>query len=137
MNSRIRQLMETHLKGLAPDFPTAWDNVNFKPPDGPFQVVNFLFAEPDDRGFRDSPYTQRGIMTVTLAYPTNQGSGIVEAKANDVRNRFVRGTSLPIIDDGQFKVIIDRTPEITGGAVEEERYIIRVRVRFFAHVDNG
>jgi hypothetical protein len=133
-NGRIKQLAETHLKTLAPAFPTAWENVNFKPPAGPFQVPTFLFAEPDLRGSADSPYLQRGIMTVTLAYPTNQGGGAAQAKAVDIQNHFYAGTTLI---DGDFRVVIEKVPEITGGAVEGDRFVIRVRIRFFAHIDRA
>ncbi len=131
-NSRIKQLCETHLKALSPDFPTAWENVNFKPPSGPFQVPTFLFAQPDDKGSKDSPILQRGILTVTLAYPTNQGGGAAQAKADDIKNHFAKGTTLV---GETFNVIIENEPEVTGGAVEGDRFIIRVRIRFFAWID--
>jgi hypothetical protein len=134
-NSVIRQAMETHLQTLDPDFATAWENKDFKPTDAPFQVPTFLFAEPDDRGFRDSPFTQRGILTVTLAFPLNEGPGKAEAKAEEVRNYYDRGLSL-LTSEG-FSVVVDRTPEITGGEVQENRYIIRVRIRFYAHIDKA
>jgi hypothetical protein len=123
---------ETHLKALTPAFPTAWENVNFKPPEGPFQVPTHLFAEPDDRTI-GGPFLQRGILTVTLAYPTNQGRGAAQSKAEDVALHFYKGLSLPI--DENTSLVVERTPEITGGAVEGDRFIIRVRIRFFAYID--
>lgn len=134
-NNTIGATFETHLKALAPAFPTAYENTNFKPPEGPFQVPTFLFAEPDDIGFKDSPFIQRGIMTVTLAYPTNQGSKQANAKALDIRNHFPRGLSLPLTGGGN--VIVDRTPEITGGSIEGDRFIIRVRIRFYAVLEQA
>lgn len=128
----ISSAIETYLKTLDEDFETAYENVNFKPSDNPFQVPTFLFAEPDDLGYRDSPYILRGIFTNTLAYPTNEGAGNAQTKAEQVKAYFYRGLSLPTPN---FNIIFDRTPEITGGAVEEDRYIIRVRCRFFAHID--
>ncbi len=131
-NSKIKQVVETYLKSLTPDFPTAWENVNFKPPAGPFQVPTFLFAEPDNRGSKDSPYLQRGLCTINLAYPTNQGGGAAQAKAEDLKEHFKAGTTIAADD---FNVIVEKTPEITGGNIEESRYIVRVRVRFFAYID--
>lgn len=131
-NTKIKQAIETYLKTLAPAFPTAYENVNFKPPVGPFQVPTFLFAEPDNRGSKDSPYLQRGYCTITLAYPTNQGGGAAQAKAEDLRNYFKAGTTMPATN---FNVIVERTPEITGGIIEESRYIVRVRIRFYAYID--
>jgi hypothetical protein len=131
-NALIRQANETHLKALEPNFPTAWENVNFSPTDAPFQTVSHLFAEPDDRGYRDSPFIQRGYMQIGLFYPTDQGPAMAQIKAEEIREHFPRGLSL---DTGQFPVIVEKTPEIRGGAIEEGRYVIRVLVRFFANID--
>lgn len=131
-NTKIKQAGETHLVALAPAFPTAWENVNFKPPAGPFQIPTWAFAEPDDKGNKDAPYLQRGIFTITLAYPTNQGGGAAQAKAEDIKNWFEKGTTIAAVG---FNVIIDKEPEIQGGRVEEARYVIRVLIRFFAWID--
>lgn len=133
-NNRIKQLCETRLKTLAPDFPTAWENVNFKPPVGPFQVPTFLFADPDLKGSADAPYIQRGYMIVTLAYPTNQGGGAAQVKAESIRDYFYAGTT---IVGETFNVVVETVPDISNGAVEGDRFIIRVRIRFFAHIDRG
>jgi|SRR6476661_7065627 len=135
MNDKIKQAIEVHLTALDQTFQTAWENVDFKPTNAPFQAPTFLFAEPDDQGFRDSPYIQRGIFTNTLAYPTNEGGESAQNKADEVANHFKRGTSL--LTTAGFSVIFDRTPEITGGAIEGDRFIIRVRCRFFAHISPG
>jgi hypothetical protein len=132
VNDLIKQAGETHLKALAPAFPTAWENVNFKPPVGPFQVPTWLFADPDDRGGADAPYLQRGIFTITLAYPTNQGGGAAEAKAKEIRQHFKKATT--IVTTGGFNVIVEKEPEITGGRIEGDRYIVRVLIRFYAWI---
>lgn len=131
-NAKIRQACETHLHALQPPLPTAWQNTNFNPPSGPFQAPFILFAQPEDRGYADSPFEQRGIFIVTLLYPTNQGPQPAQDRAELVRKHFERGT---VLDAGGFNVIFDRTPEITGGDVEEGRFVVRVRCRFFAHID--
>ncbi len=131
-NKAIRAACEARLKALDPAFPTAWNNVNFVPPAGAFQVPDNYFAEPDDRGFRNSPYIQRGIFTIRLFYPTNQGPGPADTKAEQLRDHFYRGLSL-LTTEG-FNVIFDRTPEITGGEVVEGRFFMSVRCRFFAHI---
>lgn len=134
-NKAIRAACEAHLKALEPAFPTAWNNVNFQPPVGPYQIPDFLFAEPDDRGFRDNPYMQRGIFSIRLFYPTNQGAGPAETKAEQLRDHFYRGLSL-MTSEG-FSVIFDRTPENSGGEiVEEGRFFIIVRCRFYAYIGN-
>lgn len=129
-NLRIKQLMEKRLEALAPDFATAWENVNFKPPAlDPFQVPTFLFSDPDLRGSADAPYLQRGIFIITLAYPTNQGGAAAYDKAEDIQKRFKAGTTL---DGDTFQVVVERPPEIIPAGIEGDRFIIRVNIRFFA-----
>lgn len=135
-NALIRQALESRLSDLDPTFETAWENVDFAPTDNPFQAPTHLFAEPDDRGFRDSPYKQLGIFTITLAYPTNQGAADADVKADDIRDWFSRGSSINT-ENNEFSIVIDRTPEVTGGEVQESRYIVRVRVRWYAYIDGG
>lgn len=132
MNNRaIRAALEARLKALDIAFPTAWPNTNIAP-SGAFQSPDILFAEPDDRGFRDSPIVQRGIFVITLLYPTNTGPGAAETKAEAIRNHFYRGLSLATTEN--FSVVIDRTPELTGGGIEDDYFVIRVRCRFYAYI---
>ena len=131
-NEIIIPAMETYLKLLDPTFPSAWDNAEFKPPVGPFQAISFLFAEPDDRGGKDSPVLQRGYMDIALAWPPNVGSGAANVKAKNVAEHFKRGTT---IETPNFNIIVERTPTINGGQVEGDRFIVRVRIRWYAYID--
>lgn len=129
----IGAALETSLTNMPQVPPLAWENLNYKPVDGVAYLSTFLLlAEPDDAGFKDSPFIQRGYLQINLHYPTNIGPGAARLKAKDLRRYFARGTSLE--HDG-VTTVIDRTPEITGGAVEDGRYVMRVRVRFYAHID--
>lgn len=130
--AKIRQALEVRLNAMQPPLPTAWQNKDFSPPVGPFQAPFFLFAEPDDRGYKDSPYIQRGTMTVTLLYPLNEGPGNAQTRAELIRNWFSRGLT---VTAGGLNVIIDRTPEVSGGVAEEGRFVIRVRIRFWALIE--
>lgn len=131
-NKVIRQLLEDRLEAVAPNFPTAYENINFNPPAGPYQMAYVMFAEPEDTGYKDSPVTQRGIFQINLMFPTNQGAGPAETKAELVRRSFDRGTSFP--NAAGIQLFIERTPEIPAGTIEESRYVVRVKCRFYAHV---
>ena len=132
MNDKIRQALETYADTLAPKLPTAYENVNFSPPVGPYQAYFVLFAEPDDAGYKDSDYFQRGIFTIVLLYPTNQGPGNADARAKLFRQHFKRGTTIAL---PKYSVVVERTPEITGGNIEDNRFVVRVRVRWYAQVE--
>ena len=132
-NKLIRKALEQRLAAM-PAVPTiAYENVNFVPVDNvPFVAINFMFAQPDDLGFRDSPFIQNGYLQLTLFYPVNKGPGAAESKAEDFRNWFARSFSFAV--DGAT-VVINHTPEISGGSVEDGRYVIRVYIRFRATVE--
>jgi len=124
--------LETHLRTLPELPPVAWENVNFTPVNGTPYVAPFtLFTEPDDAGFRDSSNIQRGYMQIGLHFPTNTGAGAARTLAKRLRRHFPRGSSYVA---GGVKTNILATPEITGGTIEEGRYVVRVRVRFYAEL---
>lgn len=128
----ITQAMESRLHALPQRPPTAWENVNFVPTNGVGYISSYtLFAMPDDVGYRDSPFIQRGYMQIGVHWPTNTGAGAAQAEAERIAAWFARGSSF--VNDGTT-VIIDRTPEITGGSIEDGRYVVRVRVRFFSRI---
>lgn len=132
-NKLIRKALEQRLAAMPAVPAIAYENVNFNSVEGtPFITVNFMFSAPDDVGFRDSPFIQNGYLQLTLFYPVNQGPGAAESKAEDFRKWFARSFSFAV--DGAT-VVINRTPEISGGSVEEGRYVVRVYIRFRATVE--
>jgi hypothetical protein len=134
-NKAIKAAFETKLSSLQPPLPTAFENTNYKPVDGqPYQECWLLFAAPENPTFGDNFYRQRGYMQVDLRYPTNQGGGPAGDRAEFIRDSFPRGLSL--IAAGVTSVV-ENTPEISNGVVEGDRYVIRVRVRFYANVMKG
>lgn len=129
-NKFIRKALEKRLAAL-PNVPTiVFENTNFVPVNNvAYIATNMMFSEPDDLGFMDSPYNQLGYMQVTLFYPTNKGPGAAETLAEGIRIWFARGSSFTT--DG-ISVIIEKTPEVSGGSIEENAYVVRVYVRFRA-----
>jgi hypothetical protein len=129
-NVKIRQALEPHI--LALGYPVAWENVNFNPPTGAYIQVDLFFAEPADAGFRDSPFIQPGYLQLTLCFPTNQGPGPAERLAESIRDEtFFRSASFTVDD---VDVIIDRTPAISKGQIEETRFVVRVYIYYSAQV---
>jgi hypothetical protein len=55
----------------------------------------------------------------------------VTTRAELIRSTFYRGASFT---SGGVTVNIEKTPEIAPGRVEEDRFVIPVKVRIFAHV---
>lgn len=132
-NAAIRRAMETRLNTLPDKPPIAWENNNFTPVTGVGYLSTFmLFTKPDDMGFKDSPYVQRGYMQVGVHWPTNTGPSAAETQAEKVRAHFKRGTSF---EASGVTTVVSDTPEQTGGSIEDGRYVIRVRIPFYARIE--
>ncbi len=131
-NLNIKAAIETRVSQLVPSLPTLFENSNYSPVKGqPFQEVWLLFSKPENPTFGDNFYRQRGYMQVDLRYPTNTGGGDAGLRAELLRDWFPRGLSL---EAGGVTTIVENTPEISNGVIEGDRYVIRVRVRFYANI---
>jgi hypothetical protein len=128
----VRAALEVALAAMSPALATAWENAPYTPVAGtPYQRVTLLLAEPANLEMGSARYTEQGYLQISLAYPLNAGAGAATARAELIRSTFYRGASFT---SGGVTVNIEKTPEIAPGRVEEDRYVIPVKVRFFAHV---
>lgn len=137
MTDKIRAALEKHLSALTPALITAWENVSFDPAKDapnkqPYQRVNLLNANPDDRILGCARRYELGIFQVTLCYPLDKGPKDIETRANLLISHFKRGTV--VSHDGQYAQIIN-TPSkrILGsdGAVFKMAISINYRAEVF------
>ena len=130
----IRSALETALNNISPALATAWENRPFSPPAQtvPYQIVHVLFAEPDNSVYGPE-HRELGYMQIRLMYPLNAGSAAAMARAELIRDTFARGESFT---SSGITAISMRTPEILPATVEDGRYAVIVRVRFYANVYN-
>jgi hypothetical protein len=128
----ISNALETRLDALTPTLLTAWENVNFISTADAYQSVTVLFAKPENPVFGDNFNRQRGMMIVELVYPLGSGRKDALARAELTKNWFPRGLSLT--DDG-VTTVIEETPEIAKGGVASDKYVIYVKIRFFANLE--
>jgi hypothetical protein len=127
---KIKAALETALNSMTA-LATAWENTPYTPVTGTaYQQVNILFAEPDNIEF-GSRHRELGYMQIKLMYPLLNGSVNAITRAELIRTTFFRGASFA---SGGVTVIIDRTPEISAGSVEGDRWAIPVKIRFFSNV---
>ena len=132
VNLSIAKALEVRLSELDPDIATDWENTNFTPVTGtPYQAANVLFAEPENPTFGDDFYRQRGYLQVQLRYPSNTGKAAAFQRAGLLQSWFKRGLSLEA--DG-ITTIVEKTPEVTNGQNDGDRYVVIVRVRFYANI---
>lgn len=131
----VRAALEVALAAMSPALGTAWENVPYSPVTGtPYQRVNLLLAEPANDEIGGGIYMEQGFMQVSLAYPLDTGSAAAAARADLIRSTFHRGASFSA---SGVTVNIERTPEIAPARIEEDRYVLPVKVRFYAHIVGG
>ena len=126
----VRAALESGLNAISPALATAWENAAFAPTTAAYQSVALLFAEPDNTSY-GAGYTEQGFLQVDLNYPQETGPAAAYTRAELIRTAFARGDTF---SSGGVRVIIQRTPEILPGRNEGSRYVLPVRIRFFAHL---
>jgi hypothetical protein len=129
----VRSALEVALAAMTPSLATAFENAPFAAVAATvaYQRVTVLLAEPANPVVGPGFHTEQGFMQVDLAYPLNAGPGVATARAELIRSTFYRGASFTA---SGVTVNIERTPEIMPGRVEEDRFIVPVRIRFYAHI---
>ena len=127
----IRAAMESALNGMSPSLATAWENTPYTPTPGTaYQRVHLLLADPEMVEMSGRIHRERGFLQVSLAYPLNAGPSAAATRAELIRHTFYRGRSFTA---SGITVTIEKTPEILPAMIEPDRYVLPVRVRFFAN----
>lgn len=130
--SKIQNALENALAGIEPALETVHGNEDYDPVAGqPYQEVHVLFATPANPTMGDGFYQELGVLQVNLQYPAGVGSADAAARAALIRDVFKRGASFT---DGGVVVQIDRTPEVSGGVVDGDRWKVVIRARFHADI---
>lgn len=113
----------------------AWENFPFsiKAPRVPYQKVHLLPGRPENFTLGDSHVREVGILQVTLMFPAQLGSGDAVARAELIRTTFPRGATF---ENGGIVVQIERTPEIMPAYVNDENYMLPVRIYYYADIFN-
>ena len=126
----IRAALESALNAITPPFATAWENVAFLPTDGaPYQQVHLLFAKPDNFSFGRG-WRELGFMQVKVVYPSQAGPAAAAARAETIRSTFYKGA---IFVSGGLSIIVEKTPTVSPGRIEEGRYAVPIKIRFFVN----
>ncbi len=127
----IRSALEVALAAMSPALATAYENAPYTPVvNTPYQRVTMLLAQPANDEFGPI-YREQGFLQVSLAYPLNAGAAAATARAQLIRSTFARGNTFTA---SGTSVHVTKTPEILPGRVEEDRFVIPVRIPFHAHI---
>lgn len=128
----VRAALSTKLNGMTPVLSTAWENVPFEPETGtPYQAA-FVLPSLENPTMGDDYHRLIGIFQISLKYPLNAGTATAEARAELIKTTFKRGTSMT---SGAVTVIVEKTPEISQGRAEDDRWVIPIKIRWFASIN--
>jgi hypothetical protein len=129
----IRQQLETTLDAIsAGQIETNYENVFYKPTKGvPFQRVQVVFATPENPTIGDNFYRELGFMQVTLYFPLQNGARDSATWAQTVRAAFYRGRTFVT---GKVTTTISQTMSRLPSIVEDDRFVVPLRIPFFANV---
>jgi hypothetical protein len=128
----IRDALEHALDAVQPPLDTVHGNEEYAPIAGrPYAEVFVMFATPGNPTMGDGFYQELGVLQVNLQYPTGTGSAEATERAELIRQVFKRGASFT---ESGITVLIDKTPAISPGAVEGDRWKVVVRAPFCANI---
>ena len=129
---KIRAALEVALASLSPAIDSAYQNTTYKPVTGrEYQEIYLLPAEPDNHSMGDGARQERGIFQVNLMYPKGQHPLPAGMRAEMIQDLFRRGASF---SKDNVTVQIERTPEISGGREEDDRWKVPVKIRWFCNL---
>ena len=130
---KIIAALETALSAMTPALATSLNNVAYVPPavSVAYQQAWILFARPENREYGPN-YRELGYMQIDLKYPLQMGDGAARARGQLIRETFYNGATFS--NDG-VDVTVSGTPEVGAGAVDGSRWIVIVKIPFFANIN--
>jgi hypothetical protein len=127
----IRQLLETAATTASAGLATAYENVPYTTiPNVPFQRLDLLLGTPVNPTF-DAFYREVGFLQVSLCYPLGNGSGAATTQAQLLRTAFPQGRTLV---SGKVTLVISGAAYVLPSSVDDDRFVIPVRIPFYANV---
>lgn len=128
----VRRSLEIGLSNITPPIDTAWEGVRYAPRTSvAYQEVRFQPAPPENPTIGSYFHREVGFFDVRLFYPGYKGSNAAFARAEAIRAVFTRGKTFR---HNMVDTIIQRTPDISPGRIENGRYVIDVSIRYFANI---
>lgn len=128
----IRNALENALASISPAIDIVHENVAYDPqPSVPYCEAYLLVATPANLTMGDGFYQEQGIFQINLQYPPLVGTLDCATQAGLIRALFKRGATFA---DGSIAAQIDRTPEISQGAVDAGRWKQIVKIRWHADI---
>lgn len=126
-----RAALEAKLNAMTPALATSWENVPYTPVSGTAYQAAYLLPVTENPTMGVDYHRLAGIFQINLFYPLQAGTLTAATRAELIKATFKRGTTMT---SGSIKVIVDRTPEIGQGRPDGDRWMIPVKIRWWAEV---
>lgn len=123
--TEIKALLEQKLLAMPGVLPTAFENVPFKPPDGPYQACYHLINSPVDHAMTMDMTEERGILQITVRYPEGKGRQQADAMIDQIKAHF---RPHQVINGSNFRIELTKTPSASSGVPDEGRWCIPVSI---------
>ena len=120
---KIKRACEKHLTLLNPNLTTAYEGVNFTPPETMYQVVQFVPISPENPTMGDGYFRERVDVQIFVVGVSGKGTTDAFTRAELIAEHFKRGTTL-IEDTATLKIL--KTPRISGSMISEGRVVVPV-----------
>lgn len=128
----VRAALETALAAMAPSLATAWENSSFSPVVGtPYQHVHLLMARPARVEASGTWSRAQGYLQIDLKYPLNAGPAPAAARAKLIQDTFPDASTFTA---SGVTTHIEGEAEVMPGRTEADRYVVTVKVYFYANI---
>jgi hypothetical protein len=123
--SQIKALLEQKLLAMPGVLPTAFENVVFSPPAGPYQSCYHLINSPVDLGLEGTLTEERGILQITLRYPEGKGRQQADGMVEQLKEHF---KAPQILSGSGFRIELNKTPSAASGMPDEGRWNVPISI---------
>lgn len=121
-----KRAVERILINLAPTLPTAFEGVDFEPPDTIYQACFISINTPDDPVWPAGYHRENITFNVFVVDKKGEGTTAALSRASLIREAFYKG--LTLIENGT-KILILSTPQIMGtSATNNNRIVVPVMI---------
>ena len=128
-----KRACEKHLLALDNTIKTAYEGVNFDPPDEMYQRCQIVIFSPDDPVFGTGYHRENMQFQVFVVDKTGSGTTNALFKANDIRSHFKKGTTLI---ENTTKILILETPQVAGTIIAQGKIVVPVLISLTVEVSS-
>lgn len=130
---KIKRAVERHYSQMPSQWSTAYEGVNFNPPDGNYIATQFRIDEPSDPTFGLGYHRENLQFQVFVMTPRGNGTGDATRQGELIRNRFAKGTYL---NEAGVRIYVLKTPFVGSATIVQGRVMVPVLVDLIGEVES-